>query len=512
MAVINNIRLNVGESDEQLKSKASKLSKIPINKVKHFKILKKSLDARRKNDIHYVCSVEICDTLPKHQEITNDKYSTNTNIVIIGSGPAGLFSALIFARKGFKPIVIERGSDVDRRREIIDDFIATRKLDVETNIQFGEGGAGAFSDGKLNTGIKSEYKQFVLDEFVSHGASPEIAYINKPHVGSDVLPIVVKNIRNEIIKLGGKFIFNANFNKIITKDDKIIEITYTQNGKNHTLNVDELIVAIGHSSRDTYKMLYSNGVFMEQKDTAIGFRIEHLQDDINVSQYGENYDKRLPVADYKLTSNVTERGVFTFCMCPGGFVMPATSTENAVVTNGMSNFARDGKNANSALIVQIKKDDYGTDDILKTLDFIENFEKKAFEIAGGDYSAPCQLVGDFLKRRISVCFGKVVPTYPLKTKFVDLHNFFSEDIYDCFKKSLIDMNNRLKGFASDDAVLTAVETRTSSPIRIVRGEDFASVSHKNLFPVGEVGYAGGIMSSAIDGIRVANTIIEKYKI
>ena len=248
MAVINNIRLNIGESDEQLKIKASKLSKIPINKVKNFKILKKSLDARRKNDIHYVCSVEISDKPQISKGIPSEKYLNDKTIAIIGSGPAGLFSALILARNGFKPIVIERGADVDERRKIIDEFIVTKRLDVNTNVQFGEGGAGTFSDGKLNTGIKSEYKQFVLDEFVSHGANPEIAYINKPHVGSDVLPGVVKNIRNEIINFGGKFVFNATFNEIFAKNDKIEKISYIQNGETKELVTDKVTLSLSEGA------------------------------------------------------------------------------------------------------------------------------------------------------------------------------------------------------------------------------------------------------------------------
>jgi uncharacterized FAD-dependent dehydrogenase len=430
--------------------------------------------------------------------------------VIVGSGPAGLFSALNLARKGFCPIVIERGADVVERKKNIDDFVATRKLNTESNIQFGEGGAGTFSDGKLNTGVSSPYKDFVLNEFVSHGASEDILYSNKPHIGSDVLPNVVKSIREEIISLGGKFMFNTKLVDVLVENGKITSVLVENDGKNQILTCDELILAIGHSARDTYKMLYQKGIAMESKDTAIGFRVEHLQEMINKSQYGDNYDKRLPVADYKLVSHASDRGVFTFCMCPGGYVMPATSVENAVVTNGMSNYLRNGENANSAVVVQIKKEDYLSDNPLSGIDFIENIEKQAFLLGGSDYSAPCQLLGDFLNNKVSTKFGKVKPTYPF-VKFVDLNTLFSKEVSSALKLGLVDMDKKIKGFSSNDAILTAPETRTSSPVRIVRGDNFASISHFNLYPVGEVGYAGGIMSSALDGIKVTEHIANKYR-
>ncbi len=511
MITLNNIRLNIGEDNDVLLQKCCKKANVSVEKIKYFKILKKSLDARKKNDIHYVCSVEFAFSSPKNCEQKTDSYNyPQETVVVVGSGPAGLFCSLILARQGFKPLVIERGSSVDDRKAEIDKFIKTRVLNTECNIQFGEGGAGTFSDGKLNTGVKSLDKAFVLDEFFKHGANEDVTYLNKPHIGSDVLPIVVKNIREEIISLGGEFVFDACFDDLTIEDNKVINVVYTKKGKKTVVSVAELVVAIGHSARDTYKMLFDKGLSMEKKDMAIGFRVEHLQASINEAQYGKNYDKRLPVADYKLTSSVGERGVFTFCMCPGGFVMPATSNNGAVVTNGMSNYLREGKNANSAVVVQVKKEDYG-EHVLSGIDFVEDLEKRAFLLGGSDYSAPCQLLGDFIEGRPSKTFGRVKPTYPLGVKFVDLNELLPQYLSTPIKMAFLDMEKRLNGFADKDAVLTAIETRTSSPVRIIRGENYSSLTVENLYPSGEVGYAGGIMSSALDGISVARAIMKKYK-
>jgi len=510
MQTVSGLRLNIGEDESVLLKKACKKIGVFPQKIKHFEITKKSLDARKKNDIHYVCSVILSETAIKKEE--NKKIDVKLpkgNTVVVGSGPCGLFSALYLSRNGFNPIVIERGKSVDGRKNDIDEFIRTRKLNVNSNVQFGEGGAGTFSDGKLNTGVNSPFIKEVLNEFVIHGAPKEILYLNKPHIGSDILPIVVKNIREEIIKNGGKFYFETLFSGVKTDGDKITSIICEKDNKTFEIETENLIIAIGHSSRDTYKMLYNSGFSMETKDTAVGFRIEHKQEDINIAQYGNNYDKRLPPADYKLTSNVSNRGVFTFCMCPGGYVMPATSLENAVVTNGMSNYKRDGENANSAVIVQVKKEDYDGG-VLKALDYIESFEKKAFILGGSDYSVPCQLAIDFVNKRESKAVKRVKPTYPIGVKLSRLHEFYPKEYTDALINGLLDMEKRIKGFTISDAILTAPCTRTSSPVRIVRNENFSSKTFINAYPSGETGYAGGITSSAIDGIRVANSIMQKY--
>ena len=380
-------------------------------------------------------------------------------------------------------------------------------LDEDSNIQFGEGGAGAFSDGKLNTGVSSPIKEEVILDLVNFGAPEDIAYLQKPHIGSDNLKKVVKNIRNEIIKLGGEVRFNTKLTDIEVSFEKVVSATI--NGKKEVY--DDIVLAIGHSARDVYFMLNQRKILMESKDFAVGFRIEHLQKDINFAQYGKFHDlPSMPVADYKLTSNFNGRGVFTFCMCPGGYVMPSQSQKETVVVNGMSNYLRDGENANSAIICQVSKKDFG-DGLFCGVKYQEELEKTAFILGGGDYKAPCMLVGDYLSGKLSNDFGKVNPSYAMGVKKADLSNLFSDEINASIKHAIVDMGKKIKGFVCYDGVLTGVESRTSSPVRVLRDSELRSVSAVNLYPCGEgCGYAGGITSASIDGKKVAEKIAYKY--
>jgi len=501
--IINNIKLPFYICGEELNKTLIKKAKVSPKSVKSLKILKRSLDARDKNDIKYVYSIAVNE---QENGVHLAKFKKDITPVIIGSGPSGLFCALYLSRMGLKPIVIERGSKCDVRKKKINEFCLGGKLDLNSNIQFGEGGAGTFSDGKLNTGIKSEYITWVLQDFIKAGASEEIAYNNKPHIGSDVLPICVTNIRKEIEELGGKFLFDTTFNGINVKNGKIVSINTSQG----EIALDDLVLAIGHSARDTFKMLYNSGVTLESKPFAVGVRIEHLKEDINISQYGTNYDKRLPTADYKLTSNVNGRGVFTFCMCPGGFVMPSTSLEEHVVVNGMSEFKRDNINSNSAVIAQVSEKDYGSS-LFDGLNFQEELEKKAFILGGKNYNAPIQTFKDFLDNKTTKSLDKVKPTYSRGVTFSNLNDLFTNEINNALKCGIVDMAKRLKGFNDSQAVLSGVESRTSSPIRIKREQNGLAVGFSNLFPIGEgAGYAGGITSSAVDGIKSAINLYEKY--
>ena len=501
---INNIKLPFYLYGEELNKALIKKANVSQKSINSLKILKRSLDARDKGDIKYVYTISINE---QEDNLTLPSFNKNVKPVIIGSGPSGLFCALYLARMGLKPIVIERGSKCKERKEKINTFCLGGKLDLNSNIQFGEGGAGTFSDGKLNTGIKSEFISWILKDFVKAGASAEIEYNNKPHIGSDILPICVTNIRHEIESLGGRFLFDTLFSGVNVENDTIKSVKTSQG----EIECTDLILAIGHSARDTFKMLYNSGVSMESKPFAVGVRIEHLREDINKSQYGNEYDKRLPTADYKLTSNVNGRGVFTFCMCPGGFVMPSTSLENHVVVNGMSEFKRDAINSNSAVIAQVTQNDFGTK-LFDGLDFQEELEKKAYFLAGSNYNAPVQLFGDYLNNQTSKNFKGVEPSYTRGVTFANLNDLFTNNINNALKNGIVDMGKRLKGFDSKNAVISGVESRTSSPIRLKREQNGLAVGFQNLFPIGEgAGYAGGITSSAVDGIKCAFNLLEKYK-
>ncbi len=489
--------------------------------IKSWRFAKKSIDARR-GDIKYIVSVDIelkNGATPKFKDFTEVKpleFTVNkcqkpeTPPIIVGFGPGGIFAALILAQAGLCPIVIERGSDVDKRRSEVNSFHKKAILNVESNVQFGEGGAGTFSDGKLNTGIKSDKISKVLEELVKAGAPEEIMWDAKPHVGTDKLAPTVKNIREEIIKLGGKIYFETKLTDIEIKEDKIRSIKAVKNGETLNFDCDKLILAIGHSARDTFEMLKTKNIAMQSKAFSVGVRIEHKAEYINRAMYGK-FHKDLPAADYKLSVKLLNgRGVYTFCMCPGGYVIASSSENETVVTNGMSEYKRDATNSNSAVLVGIGPEDFG-EGVLDGMYYQRELEKKAFALGGKTYKAPCQRFEDFLRNKASSKFGEVIPSYAPGVTASNLNELFPDYINTSLQKGIQEMNKRVNGFASPDALLTGVESRSSSPIRILRGEDMLSLNIKNLYPCAEgAGYAGGIMSAAVDGISCALALINSY--
>ena len=506
---LDNVKLNITESESKLFEIAKRnLGRPP----KSFKILKKSLDARDKGNIFWVYSIAFSDE-PQEIEKPLERLENPPTVAVIGLGPAGLFCALRLVERGFKPIIIERGEKVEDRRVTTQAFFTTRKLNANSNVQFGEGGAGTFSDGKLNTQTHDGLNRDVLKLFHKFGAPEEILYLNKPHIGSDILFDVLKNMRAFIEANGGSYLFNTQF-KGFTKSGgalKTLILENTVTKQTQELCVDCAVAALGHSARDTFELLANQGLQMEARDFAIGVRIEHLAREIGFAQYGKNY-VNLPTADYKLVSHAHERTVFTFCMCPGGVVIPSASEEGGVVTNGMSLYARGGENSNSALMVQMKREDFGADDLFAGMRFQREIERRAYEAGGANYFAPVQLYKDFAVDKISHSFGEVKPTYSAGSVFAPLNEVLPEIAVEALKAAIPDMGRRLKGFACPDAVLTGVETRFSSPVKIVRGESGESVSLNGFYPCGEgSGYSGGITSSAADGLRTAEKIYEKFK-
>lgn len=525
---INNINLGIDDDLDILEKKVCKKLNISKSNINKLSIIKRSIDARKKNDIKFNYSVDvICDNEKKVLSKIHDKDVKVEEIkeievvkpgiqelkyrpVVVGFGPAGIFAALTLARQGYKPIVYERGEDVDNRTETVEKFWSSRELNLESNVQFGEGGAGTFSDGKLTTRIKDHRCTFVLDELIKAGAPSEIKYESKAHVGTDLLKGVVKNIREEIKSLGGEVNFNSKLENIVYDNSELKGIVV--NGQK--ISCTALVLAIGHSSRDTYEMLYKKKVSMEAKAFAIGVRIEHPQELINISQYGDNYKHpKLQSADYRLTyqSERLKRGVYSFCMCPGGVVVAAASEEKRLVSNGMSYHARDLENANSALVVTVSPDDFEGDSPLAGMEFQRHYENLAFKLGGSNYKAPVQLVGDFMKDRISTKLGSVKPSYTAGHEFKELKNCLPSYVIDALKEGILNFDKKIKGYAMDDAVLTGIETRTSAPVRINRNATLESINVCGLYPTGEgAGFAGGIISAAVDGIKVAEHIIKKF--
>ena len=447
----------------------------------------------------------------KYKFDTFGNIKMNSRPVIVGSGPAGLFCGYMLAKSGYKPIIIERGEDVDHRRETVDKFFKTGKLNTESNVQFGEGGAGTFSDGKLNTLVKDRLKRntFVLETFVKYGASEEIIYDSKPHIGTDVLSEVVKNIRNAAIEYGAEFRFNTKLTHLIEKNGKLEALEYETNNMQEQMPCETLVLAIGHSSRDTFKMLNDMDVYMTPKAFAVGIRIEHSREMIDKDQYGAYYNK-LPAASYKLTKNLeNNRGVYSFCMCPGGYIVNSSSEESMLAVNGMSYSKRDGSNSNSAIICTVKPEDFKGQGALAGVEFQRELERKAYKIGNG--MIPVQLYGDFKENRISTGFGEIIPQTKGEYIFGNVREIFPEFISQSIIRGIDSFGHKIKGYDREDSIISGVESRTSSPLRIERDESFQS-NIKGVYPCGEgAGYAGGITSAAIDGIKVFEAIASVYE-
>ncbi len=525
MIRVSNIKVPLGFDFGDLKGLCVRQLKIPEKSLISVKLSKKSVDARRKSDVHFIISVDISakgeqkllKQLKNASPVEKFTYkvpqvSAEKTPVVVGFGPAGMFAALVLAMAGAKPIVLERGQDVDSRVKAVESFQSGGKLNPDSNVQFGEGGAGTFSDGKLTTGIKDKRIQTVLKWLVEFGAPEEIAYLAKPHIGTDKLRDTVKNLRKRVIELGGDVRFGAKFNGYTTGNDCITSISYTDSEGSHTIETDNVILATGHSARDVFEMLHDKNVDMSQKNFAVGMRIEHLRKDIDKAMYSDFAGHpALKAADYKLAVHLPDgRALYTFCMCPGGEVIAASSAEGRLAVNGMSCFARDAENSNSALLVNVTPEDFGSEHPLAGMYFQRDIEEKAYIAGGSDYSAPVILVGDFLENRLSAEFGRVKPSYRPKVKFAMPQEYLPDFVCRSLKSGIVEMGRKIKGFDDNDAVLTGVESRSSSPVRINRGESLESLSVGGLFPCGEgAGYAGGIVSAAVDGMKCAEAVLRR---
>lgn len=488
-------------------------------------IIRKSVDARHKPDIKIVYKFSFRDKkeYSTHLKEVNSILERSVNVpdsamrpIIIGAGPCGLFATLVLAHNGYKPLIIERGSKIEERVRDIDTIRSGGKVNNNSNIQFGEGGAGTFSDGKLYSGVSSEYKEFILRKFNEHGASEEILYDSNPHIGTDVLRQVIVSIRKEIINCGGEFRFNTLLTDLLTENNKVkgVKIFDLNKEREEVIISDKVILAIGHSSRDTIRMLNSHGIEMNNKPFAVGVRIEHLREDIDISQYGfdtVDYDL-LSAANYKLAvDTVTGKKLYTFCMCPGGEVVASQSDSESICTNGMSYHARDLTNSNSALLIPVDEDDYGHN-LLDGINYQEMLEHKAYIAGGSNGKAPIMTYKALCEGTSEFTLGRIKPSFKPGTGNCCFDMIFPPMFIETLKDGIHQMGKRIQGFDCDDAVLTAVEARSSSPVRIVRDKDsLESVTISGLYPAGEgAGYAGGIMSSAIDGIRTAVKIVSNY--
>jgi len=536
MIRINQMKLNIEHTSDDFEHKILKTLCIKKEELQGFQIRKQSIDARKKPVLYYVYSVDVQvrdeakvkKTVKNNQiqfQVKPDSYHFEVKgteelthrPVIIGTGPAGLFCGYMLAAHGYQPILLERGADVDQRTKDVEAFWENGQLNLSSNVQFGEGGAGTFSDGKLNTLVKDKFgrNHEVLRIFAEHGAPESITYESKPHIGTDVLSAVVKEMRKYICAHGGEVRFHSQVTDIQTHSDngqkilRKLKIYDSQKKETYLLDTDLAVFAIGHSARDTFSMLYQHGLPMQPKAFAVGVRIEHPQEMINQDQYGKDYPSFLPAAPYKLTANLDNgRGVYTFCMCPGGYVVNASSEEHRLAVNGMSYSRRDSQNANTAVIVTVSPDDFGSDHPLAGVEFQRKLEEAAY--LEGNGKVPVQLFGDFCENRPSVQLGRVTPHIKGMYQLANVRNIFPEFIAESLTEGIQIFDHKLPGYARCDAVISGVESRTSSPVRLIRDQSLQS-EIRGIYPCGEgAGYAGGITSAAMDGIKTAEMIASVY--